>query len=222
MTQKPEAIRAELLAAILRGEYADRIPREEDLADAFEVSRGTARSAVQHLQAHDIVAVTHGRPGAAVRPPREWSLFDAPLLETVLDAPNGKDVLGEVLECRLLVAPEAAALAAERATADELDELGDRLEGVRTAARRPARLGSRASPELEFHRAVVEASHNRFLARVAITLETALAGRLKPPADALTHQQRILAALNARDAGEAREAMRARLLALGTRRRARR
>jgi DNA-binding FadR family transcriptional regulator len=221
MTQKPDVIRAEVLAAILNGDYPDRIPREEDLAEAFGVSRGTARSAVHHLQAHDIVAVTHGRPGAAVRPPREWSLFDASLLQTVIDGPDGKDVLAEALECRLLVAPEAAALAAERATAAELEELADRLERVRSTGR-AARLGPRPSPELEFHRGVVEASHNRFLARVAVTLETALAGRLKTPADAIAHQQRILDALTARDAGEAREAMRARLVALGTRRRARR
>jgi DNA-binding FadR family transcriptional regulator len=221
MTQKPDVIRAEVLAAILDGEYADRIPREEDLAETFGVSRGTARSAVHHLQAHDIVAVTHGRPGAAVRPAREWSLFDASLLATVLDGPNGKDVLAEALECRLLVAPEAAALAAERATAAELEELAARLESVRAATGR-TRLGPRPSPELEFHRGVIEASHNRFLVRVAVTLETALASRLKPPADAVDHQQRILDALTARDADAAREAMRARLLALGTRRRGRR
>jgi GntR family transcriptional regulator, galactonate operon transcriptional repressor len=217
MTQKPDVIRAEVLAAILRGDYPDRIPREEDLAEVFGVSRGTARAAVHHLQAHDIVAVKHGRPGAAVRPSREWSLFDASLLETVLDGPTGKDVLDEALEGRLLVAPEAAALAAERATDHELDELARRLELVRSAGK-AARLGPRPSPELEFHRGVVEASHNRFLARVALTLETALEGRFKPPA--VPHQERILDALTARDPDEAREAMRARLLA--SRRRARR
>ena len=216
MTQKPDVIWAEVLAAILRGEYSDRIPREEDLAEVFGVSRGTARAAVHHLQAHDIVTVTHGRPGAAVRPPREWSLFDASLLRTVLDDRGSKDVLDEALECRLLVAPQAAALAAERATAAELDELAERLERALTAGR-PARLGSRPSPELQFHRGVVEASHNRFLARTATTVETALAGRLKAPADALAHQQRILDALIAHDADEAREAMRARLVALGPR-----
>jgi DNA-binding FadR family transcriptional regulator len=221
MTQKPDVIRAEVLAAILRGDYEERIPREEDLAEAFDVSRGTARAAVHHLQAHDIVAVTHGRPGAAVRSPREWSLFDASLLETVLDGPGAREALAETLECRLLVAPEAAALAADRATAAELDEIADRLDRVRSAGK-AARPGSRPSPELEFHRAVVEASHNRFLARVAVALETALAGRLKPPADAVAHQERILDALTARDAAEAREAMRARLIALGARRRGRR
>ena len=220
MTQKPDVIRAEVLAAILRGDYGDQIPREQDLADAFEVSRGTARAAVHHLQAHDIVAVTHGRPGAAVRPPREWSLFDASLLATVLDGPGGNDVLGETLECRLLVAPEAAALAAERATATELDEIAAHLDAVRSSGK-AARPGSRPSPELEFHRAVVEASHNRFLARVAVALESALAGRLKPPTDAVAHQERILDALTARDSGEAREAMRARLVALAPRRRRR-
>jgi DNA-binding FadR family transcriptional regulator len=220
MTQKPDVIRAELLTAIMSGGYADRIPREEELAEAFGVSRGTARSAVQNLQAHDVVAVTHGRPGAAVRPPREWSLFDAGLLATVLDGPSGKDVLAETLECRLFVAPEAAALAAERATKAELDDLGERLERVRAGG--AARLGSRPAPELEFVRGVVEASHNRFLARVAATIETALADRLKPPADALAHYERILAALTAHDPDAARAAMRELVVARGTRRRARR
>ena len=220
MTQKPDVIRAELLAAIMSGGYAERIPREEDLAEAFGVSRGTARAAVHHLQAHDIVAVTHGRPGAAVRPLREWSLFDAGLLATVLGGPDGKHVLAEALECRQLVVPEAAALAAERATKADLEDLAARLERVREGT--AARPGSRPAPELEFMRGVVEASHNRFLARVATTIETALADRLKPPADVVVHHERIVDALDRRDTETARAATSALLAAHTARRRARR
>jgi GntR family transcriptional regulator, galactonate operon transcriptional repressor len=211
--QKPEFIRVELVRAVLDGDFGERIPREEDLAEAFGVSRGTARSAILDLRAHDVVTVTHGRPGATVRPPREWSLFDAPLLDAVLDSSIGREVLTEALECMSLVAPEAAALAADRATDAELQNLGERLERV-LSARRPARLGSQLSPELEFHLGVIEACHNRFLARVATTIETALAGRVKPGVDGFAHQQRILDALIARDPAAARDAMRTRIDAL--------
>jgi GntR family transcriptional regulator, galactonate operon transcriptional repressor len=197
---------------VLDGEFGERIPREEDLTEAFGVSRGTARSAVSGS-----AGARRGQgdawPARCSRAAGAWSLFDAPLLEAVLESRIGPDVLAEALECRLLVAPEAAALAAERASDVELEDLGERLARV-LLGRRGGRLGLRLSPELEFHLGVIEASHNRFLSRIAATIETAIAGRVKPGADAVAHQQRILDALMARDATAAREAMHARIVAL--------
>jgi DNA-binding FadR family transcriptional regulator len=208
--QKVDYIREELVAGILRGEYgADRpVPREVDLAEAFEVSRHTIRSATIHLAAHDVVEVTHGRAGAAVRPPGDWNLLDPSLLEAVLDSSLSREVLAEALECRRVVTPAAAALAAERATAGERAMLDRLLDEVLEADDAP-RLGTRPVPELELHRAVVAASHNRFLARVATSLESALAGGAGRPYGDVAQQQAILAALHAGDAQAARDAMRA-------------
>jgi GntR family transcriptional regulator, galactonate operon transcriptional repressor len=207
--QKPEFIRDALLDGILRGEFGAEdavLPREQDLAPAFDVARPTLRAGIQALQALGVVAVTHGRPGARVRPMVEWHLLDRELLETVLDSPLGRELLGEALEWRRLVVPEAAGLAAERATKDDLARLEAALDALRSA-RRPA-VGTRPGPALEFHRALVEAAHNRFLARATLPLETALADRLRRRRGG-EGEAAVVTAIRERDPAAAREAARA-------------
>jgi len=205
--KKPDTISESLLADILRGDYgADRpLPKETDLAEAFGVSRGTIRAAVQSLEDHGIVAVVHGRAGSTVQPASEWSLFDASLLRTLLASPIGRAVRAEARECRLLLATEAAALAAERASPDEVEELRALLQRVRGRTR----AGPASSPEVEFLHAVVEAAHNRFLTRALMPLEVALTtGTTRRAVEKL---ERIFDAIASGDADEARAAMRARL-----------
>lgn len=217
-SQKPDLIRAALLAGILRGDFGTddaRLPREEDLAEAFEVARPTLRSAVQGLKALGIVTVKHGRPGAVIRPAEEWALHDVELLELVLTSAIAADVLAEALECRLLVAPQAAAFAAERATDEDIARIEAALERAKEDG--PA-IGSPPAPELEFHRAVMAASHNRFLAHVAVPIEAALAPRVKHPPASARHEERIFDAVRARDPAAAREAMTEWLVALTPRR----
>lgn len=207
--QKPEFIRDALLHGILRGDFGGQdaaLPREQDLAAAFEVARPTLRAGVKALQALGVVAVTHGRAGARVRPMLEWHLLDRELLATVLDSAQGRQVLGEVLEWRLLVVPEAAALAAERATDDDLERLDAALEAVRSQ-RRPA-IGTRPEPALRFHRALIDAAHNRFLARATLPLESVLVGRLRSRRGA-EGEAAVVAAIRERDPAAAREATRA-------------
>jgi GntR family galactonate operon transcriptional repressor len=207
--QKPDFIRDALLDGILRGEFGAEdamLPREQDLAVAFGVARPTLRAAVKALQALGIVEVTHGRPGARVRPMVDWHLLDRELLETVLDGARGRELVGEALEWRLLVVPEAAALAAERASADDLARLEAALDAMRSA-RRPA-IGTRPGPALEFHRALVEAAHNRFLARATLPLEAALADRLRRRRSGAA-EAAVVAAIRQRDPAAAREAARA-------------
>jgi DNA-binding FadR family transcriptional regulator len=211
--KKPATISDSLLAGVLKGDYgSDRpLPREVDLADTYMVSRGTVRAAVQALEDRGIVSVVHGRAGAEVRPSVEWSLFDVSLLGTLLDSPMRRGLLREGNECLRLVAGEAAALAAERATKADVAELADRLDRVRVAVGQ-THTGPRPTPELEFVRCVCDTARNRFLARATMPLEVGLAAsERRTTRRTVDDLERVFKAIEAGDGAEARAAMHARL-----------
>src|SRR5690348_13515148 len=101
----------ELVAAIAAGRYAigDRLPAERELALEFDVSRPTVREAIIALEAQGLVEVRLGS-GAYVR--------------QIPGQPIGFGITAfEVVEARLLVEGEGAALAAAQITDDELETL---------------------------------------------------------------------------------------------------
>ncbi|WP_448811769.1 FadR/GntR family transcriptional regulator [Agromyces bauzanensis] len=107
-------------AMIIEGRLSpgDRLPSERELSEALNVSRATLREAIQSLVAIRVLVTTRGS-GTFV-----GSLDLEDLLEPAqfaLSLAGGN--LGELFELRLMVEPEIAALAAERATDEERTEL---------------------------------------------------------------------------------------------------
>src|SRR5919206_3153024 len=108
-----ERVMAEVLGEILQGRYDDerRLPREVDIAKRHAVSRYVARESIQALRDRGVISVKHG-VGTTIAPQEEWNVFDGVLLEALVSGPDGRAARGEAAECRTLVWPEAAALAA--------------------------------------------------------------------------------------------------------------
>lgn len=107
-------------AMILEGRLGpgDRLPSERELSEALSVSRATLREAIQSLVATRVLVTTRGS-GTFV-----GSLDVEDLLEPArfaLSLTGGN--VGELFELRLMIEPEVAALAAERATDEERAEL---------------------------------------------------------------------------------------------------
>src|SRR5215208_5520659 len=120
MSRLHENVMRVLLGDIVsrRIEVGGWLPREADLAQQFKVSRGVARECIRGLEERGLVAVKHGR-GATVLSDAHWDMFNPDVIAAMLDSSRAADVLGEYLECRRLLEISAAALAAERATADQ-------------------------------------------------------------------------------------------------------
>jgi len=206
-----------LTAAIVSGERdpGEVLPREEVLASEFQVSRGVTREAIRALEERGLVTVRHGR-GASVNPRSEWNLLDADVLAAVLAAPQRPELLGEAIECLGIVEGEGAALAAERADPEDHDVLDEGLGAMRDAAERsqvnPAARYDYQDAQLEFRRALLRASRNTPLARMAEPIEQALALAGPPPPlqrlqPAVQEHQRILEAVANRQPDAARKAM---------------
>jgi DNA-binding FadR family transcriptional regulator len=212
----------ELIEDIVAGEPApgEMLPREVDLAERFQVSRGVVRECLRGLEERGIVRVKHGH-GATVTEPLDWDVLDPDVLGAILGTPQGHELEAEAIECQRLLEVEAAGLAAERAQHRDLAALTAAVERMVDAAGKAAR--SRAAidrfhdADLQFHRAVVRAAGNRAISRMSQPLHRALALAVRRHGDAseLRHtvgeHHRILAAVAAGNSAAAREAMAAHL-----------
>ncbi len=99
------------------------MPTEEELASSLGVSRATVRDAIKVLSGKGLVR-TARRYGTRVRPVEEWSLLDGDVISWHHPShPRIKRIYAETTELRVIIEPGAAALAATRATPDQVQTL---------------------------------------------------------------------------------------------------
>ena len=96
------------------------LPGEVELGEMYGVSRTAVREAIKMLAAKGMV-LPRPRIGTRVMPKKNWNYLDQDLLAW-LDFDADSQLIVEYQKVRLTLEPEAAALAAEHATAE------DRLE----------------------------------------------------------------------------------------------
>jgi DNA-binding FadR family transcriptional regulator len=211
-----EEVVARITREVRKGRLAPgaRLPTEQELMKAMGVSRTVVREAVAALRADGLVTTRQGA-GAFVA--------DASRLPFRIN-PDGlssiADVL-EVMELRLAVEVEAAALAAERIDAERLASVSRALGAIEVAIGR----GEGAiNEDFAFHRAVAEASGNprfaellEFLGRhviprqsVRLSLGTPR-GQRQYLVGLQKEHRRIYEAIRDRQPAEARKAMRTHL-----------
>lgn len=187
----------QIKAAILEGRYAPGTRLTEDeLAADLGVSRTPVREAVRQLQSEMLLAAV----------PR----FGLTVAVTTMSD------LEEIFEVRWLVEGYAARLAAKRITKGELLALASASERIAEAAA----AGDRAAVvrgNIQFHRQILDAAHNRRLLLVSRSLMDALEfaiGRLRlTRTDGMvTEHGRIVAALQSGDADAAEAAAREHVL----------
>src|SRR5579862_1516984 len=98
----------------------DLLENEIDASERIGVSRTAYREAVRILNAKGLV---HSRPkvGTRVSAPEQWHLLDPDVLSWLFEFDPNEKLLKELFELRGMVEPQAAALAATRRTAEQLD-----------------------------------------------------------------------------------------------------
>jgi GntR family transcriptional repressor for pyruvate dehydrogenase complex len=194
----------------------DMLPREVDLAEQFDVSRGVARETIRAMEERGLVSVKHGK-GATVNDAAYWNVFDADLLVALLESDRGSEILGQYLECRRILEVEAAGLAAERASKKDLDRAADALAQMEESAERPSSHTAESlfhEADIAFHQALIAATGNRALGGLVERIHAALLVARFPLARpqyrverSLPEHRRILKAVVSRDPAEARAAM---------------
>ena len=133
-----------------------RLPPERALSEALGVSRPTVREAIRSLRSMHILESRHGS-GTFVASLSVEELLRP--LQFVLSLAEGG--LEHLFEVRLLLEPGAAELAAERATAEDVDGLRECIERAGPEAAEDPDLMLRLDTEL--HERIVRAAANPLL-----------------------------------------------------------
>jgi GntR family transcriptional regulator, transcriptional repressor for pyruvate dehydrogenase complex len=160
--QVVEAIRSGILAE------GDLLPGERVLAQRFEVSRPTVRSAIAELSAAGVLATAQGRSGGA----KVASMWIPDELQLRPMDPVAMDEIIELLEARRVLEPAVAQLAAERLG----DEVIARLE--ESIALQRAHIDDRRKAiqaEERFHRVIWAAADSPTLEGMLASLFAQLA-----------------------------------------------
>jgi GntR family transcriptional regulator, transcriptional repressor for pyruvate dehydrogenase complex len=196
-----------LVARIAAGRMApgSRLPTEQELCVEFGVSRTVVREAISRLKSEGLVETRQGA-GAFVAQNKLGIPFRIPP-----DSIDSLEATLEILELRLAVESEAAALAAARASRKQLQAIRRARDAVRAAFERG---DDGLEEDLRFHRVIAQATNNsrfvdltEFLERYVrhqIQITGGKIARVSRMTQTKAEHENIFRAIEARDADAAR------------------
>ncbi len=205
-TRLYQKIAQKLIDELRDGLYAvgDRMPAERDLAKKFGVSRPVVREAMLALEVLGLIEVKVGSGAYVVR------------LSGREESPGFNVSPFELVEARMLIEGEAAALAASHITDEEIAVLENLVRAIQDENQKA---DGKEEADKAFHMMIAEATRNVAIAHTvedlwelrssspecALLLEKARTANVRPVVEEHTA---IVAALKARNAKVARSAMR--------------
>lgn len=198
---------------ICSGQFAPGavLPAEDVLAEQLQVSRITIRETVKSLSAKGMLQVRR-RYGTVVLPRSQWQLFDPDVITWraragAIDA----GLIEDLMELRLIIEPNAARLAAKRATDEDRVAVRRAYNAMERAV---AGHGEYVPADLAFHGAILNACHNQFvqqmqnalsaILRTSFELSSEVAGG---PARSLPMHEAICVAIEQGDQAAAEQAV---------------
>ncbi|MEQ9407176.1 MAG: FadR/GntR family transcriptional regulator [Fuerstiella sp.] len=203
------------LAELIRAQPADgdrQLPAERRLAEQIGVSRQVVREAIRQLEHQGLLEV---RQGSGIRIVDQLQRPVTGSLSLLI--PDVEERLHQLLEARLAIEPEAARLAAIRATKDQVLQLQQIHGQMEVAQADPTAIQC----DLDFHRALAGASGNLMfrlildsLAEISLESRQRTIGRVGRQT-AIQQHGCILDAILARDPTAAAESMRQHLYTAG-------
>jgi GntR family transcriptional regulator, galactonate operon transcriptional repressor len=158
---------------IVRGEFigSGRTLLEKNIMDEYGASRNAVREAVKTLAGKNIVR-SERRVGTIVQPVEAWNLLDPMVLQWMLSAPAANaSLLANLSELRMIIEPEAAALAASRATPRQVLRIYDCYDAMCEFASDP---NAAVEHDVLFHEAVLDACGNPLLRSIGQSISLLL------------------------------------------------
>lgn len=205
-----ELVSEEIEKLIVRGEFrpGDKLPSEYELAQRLGVGRSTVREATKALISRNVLEVHRGN-GTFVC--EQTGLVPDPL--GLRFQPNKKQLGLDLCEVRLMIEPEIAALAAKKATGEEIAQMRALCRAIEETGRRNENY---CDLDQQLHILWATCTRNAVMPHLvpilneAIPLFIDITNRSLYDRTLLTHQA-VVDAISARDPEAARQAMRTHL-----------
>lgn len=146
----------------------DKLPNEMELAAELDVSRTTIREAVKQLVSNGVLEVSRGRGrGTFVteNPGFNGNAFSLKFFE------DHDNTIIELHELRMIIEPEVAYLAVDRATDEEIAAIVEKCDQIEAQIRAGE---DNTKNDQEFHSMLARASHNRVITRFLPVINQAI------------------------------------------------
>ena len=199
----------EMVSHLIRGDWSvgEQIPPERELCVQLGVGRASLREAMKALE---IMGMIETRLGDGTYVCHRSEFLSRPLLWAITGSALSE--VHELVEARCLIEMGTAGFAADRATGEDLKEIGDHLDRMEASlndvtAFREADIG--------FHLAVAQAAHNQILLNALLLIRNLMQKWIdetsRQPgvaAQALDQHKQIFLGVAKRNPERARAAMR--------------
>lgn len=205
-----------LIQNIIQGFWPEgtRIPPERELCQTLGIGRASLREALKALELLGLVESRVG-DGTFVCPRSEF--LSRPLLWAITGADRVE--LRDLVEARRLIEEDIAALAAERASSQEVLRIGETIDEMRACLALPE---AALAADMHFHVALAQSAHNAILLNAVQLFRNLMKQwiHLKlrgsgVPLQVLEQHERIYTAIRHREPEMARLAMREHLGSMG-------
>jgi GntR family transcriptional repressor for pyruvate dehydrogenase complex len=173
-----EEIMEQIRQMITRGDLqpGDKLPSERELAETLGVSRTSVREALTALGALGILDVRPGE-GTFIKRSSDTQTFEPLTLLLAVE----RNPEAQLMEVRRILETESAALAAQRATADDVTKIELALQVMKNADS----VQEAVEADLRFHYAIAEATKNPVLLRIMNTVADLMHNNFRQDREAL-------------------------------------
>lgn len=167
-----DLVAEEVVRSLARGDYAagDRLPTEPRLQESYGVSRTVLREALKFVEGRGMITIRQGR-GAVVQPVRSWDLLDPLVLSSMLEHHPTPEAFEQLMAVRAMLEPDLARAAAERISADDLEELRRLLDRMVHELDQPEAF---LLHDVEFHDVINRSAGNLIALSIMNTIELPL------------------------------------------------
>jgi len=141
----------------------EQLPATAELCDVLGVSRTVVREGISVLVSKGMVASKPGE-GTSVQPLSSWMLLDPEVLCWLQESDMATSIIEHLVEIRLIIEPEAAALASIRGSMEQFMAMGEAL--ARMSSGESLRSPESTQGDIDFHNIILDASGNIFLSRL--------------------------------------------------------
>lgn len=135
-----------------------KLPTEMELSEILGVGRNTVREALRILMSRNIVTV---RQGSGTFVSEKNGIPDDPLGFSMVD--DTRKLTRDLLQVRVILEPPIAALAAQNATKEDIEQLERILEETEALIRSR---GDYAEKDSQFHAQIAACSHNTVMSNL--------------------------------------------------------
>lgn len=162
----------EILAGNVKS--GEKLPTEHQLCELYDVSRTVIRDALRVLTNKGLIEA-RPRSGTVVKSIEHWNFLDPELIVWAQGLGNRTGFFEVLLEARNSVEPQIAALAAQKATEEDIAQIEKSYNEMYQAAYKEIPdIDGYNTADIEFHLALLEATHNIILKQFGALILAAL------------------------------------------------